>query len=124
MSHKPDCICVVCEDRREALKRVRTGPATATLVDFAMLANGYMSEHPSDDDSPIDEAWFAHEYRHEEPMQYDGWRGVHFEVGCGIYIGVCESSLLILNTICSRKPTSTRSDVRRLCRSVGVYGKE
>lgn len=78
-----------------------------------------IAEHPADEDEPITEDWFENEFASEGVIDYDGWRGVHFEVGCGIYIGVSGKSLLINNCSCSRNQ-STRGQLRQLCKALGI----
>ena len=114
------------DDVREARERVRqhaNNLGNAAIADRNLLTLNDLREHPADEDEVVTEDWFETEFAHEEPQEYEGWRGVHIEAGCGIYVGVEGKSLLINNYHCSRNQ-STRGDVRRLCAALGIPLKE
>jgi hypothetical protein len=75
------------------------------------------------DGTAIDEAWFASEFAEREPGPYVRWKGLHFEVACGIYIGVHEDALLICGChVC--ETTATRGQLRLLALALGIELKE
>jgi len=82
--------------------------------DYTMLAEAYLREHPSDDDTPIDEAWLRSVGFAERP-----------EYPCGIWLDGLRympkhKNWLWCETIMARCTVCTRGELRRLCSALGV----
>jgi hypothetical protein len=101
----------------------RGWPSLELMDDATALARAWLTEHPTDDDTPFDVDWLAEVgFLRNGPT---GWprRMEAGDANCSVQFWCVDEEWTICDavgdTIAIRGP-KTRGDVRRLCRCLGV----
>jgi hypothetical protein len=104
-------------------------PTRPRAKDVFLLAEAYLSSHPADSETPIDEEWLRSVGGKGDPWHDDSMSLATFRVPTiGMNVATLDfrrrnREVHIGGTVMAKTP-KTRSDVRRLCAALGIELKE
>lgn len=105
------------DELRAAADRFLAFDGTGNVMAEAfLLANAYVAEHPADDDEPITVEWLC----------VMGWEltDTRLELGPLSWHGFDNTMRIDCDILTSLPHITTRGDVRRLCKVLGIELKE
>lgn len=113
------------EELKAAIERRRKNPGWKgqlfpygnAISDAVLLADAYLAEHQEDDDELVTEQWL----RENGFCNYRGWpqTRIGIETLAGLYLS-WNSAENAFRLDCCLWEGSTRGDVRRLCKALGI----